>query len=199
MLAETLDDLLGEAAAERASERLTRGWDAAVGKPRYGPATDAVLAMLAELERLDADGVAALAASGGRDRLGEMPWPAAASPDEDDALRVSSELASADAAAVLAGSPIGARRAAARIGHLLALRHAFPTAGFERHAAPWLGGLIPDRRPSAPPGPPPALTTGSSSREARRFAGRASTGPPPSGLATSRRPPPGRRAVRCSG
>jgi curved DNA-binding protein CbpA len=143
VLAETLVDLLGDAAAERASERLTRGWDAAVGKPRYGPATSAVTTLLTDLAALDSDGVAALAATGGRDRLGDTPWPDAASPEEDEAVRVSSELAAIDATAALARAPIGARRAAARIAHLLCLRHAFPTAAFERLAAPWLGGLIP--------------------------------------------------------
>ncbi len=142
VLAEVLDDLLGEAGAERATERLTRGWDAAVGKPRYGPATDAVHVLLDDLARLDVPALTALAATGGRDRLGEVPWPVATSPDEDEAVRVSSELAALDAADALAGAPLAARRAAARIAHLLALRHAFATSAFERHAAPWLGGLI---------------------------------------------------------
>lgn len=151
VLAETLEDLLGDAAAERADERLTRGWDAAVGKPRYGPATDAVAAFLDQLQHLDGSAVTALAATGGRDRLGETPWPDATSPEEDEAVRVSSELAAIDATAVLAGAPAGARRAAARIAHLLALRHAFASASFERHAAPWLGDLIPtDARRSRP-------------------------------------------------
>lgn len=142
VLGETLDDLLGESGADRARDRLTRGWDAAVGKPRYGPATPAIERLLADLAALDDAAIADLAASGGRERLGEVPWPPSASPDEDDALRVSSELAAADAVARLSDAPVGARRAAARIAHLLALRHAFPGSVFERHAAPWLGGLI---------------------------------------------------------
>ncbi len=151
VLADTLDDLLGEAGAERATERLTRGWDAAVDKPRYGPATDAVRVFLADLARLDAPALTTLAATGGRDRLDEVPWPVATSPDEDEAVRVSSDLAARDAADVLARAPLAARRAAARIAHLLALRHAFPTPAFERHAAPWLGGLIPtDARRTRP-------------------------------------------------
>jgi hypothetical protein len=93
--------------------------------------------------------VRALAASGARERLGDDPWPVAASPDEDDALRVSSELAAADAAAAIDAAPgsgnrssAGARRAAARVAHLLVLRHAFSATAFERHARPWLGWLI---------------------------------------------------------
>lgn len=151
VLAETLLDLLGDAAAERASERLTRGWDAAVGKPRFGPATQALQVLLADLAALDARGVAALAATGGRDKLGPTPWPEAVSPDDDEALRVSSELAAMDATDALAGAPLGAQRAAARIGHLLALRHAFAPVAFERLATPWLGGLIPTlARPPRP-------------------------------------------------
>ncbi len=149
VLGETIDDLLGEAASERAHERLTRGWDAAVGKPRYGPASAAVEALLRDLGSLDAAGLLALAATGVRDRLGETPWPAAASPEEDEVLRVSSELAANDAAARLRDAPVGARRAAARIAHLLVLRHAFTNPAFEGHAAPWLGELIPRGGPWA--------------------------------------------------
>ena len=98
--------------------------------------------------------VRSLASTGTRERLGTPPWPRATSPEEDDALRVSSELASADAAAAIDavervgerhGAP--ARRAAARMAHLLVLRHAFPAREFERHAAPWLGTLIPRLAP----------------------------------------------------
>ena len=150
VLGDLIDDILGDPAGTRARERLTRGWDAAVGQPRYGPATTAVATLLDELRSLDAAGVRALAATSGRDALGDEPWPAATSPDEDEALRVSSALAARDAREALdaapgspeRGSP-GARRAAGRIAHLLVLRHAFATTAFERHAGPWLGSLIP--------------------------------------------------------
>jgi curved DNA-binding protein CbpA len=148
VLGELIDQLLGELAGSRARERLTRGWDAAVGQPRYGPATLAVTTLLARLAVLTPDEVRALAATWG-DRHGPSPWPTATSPEEDEALRVSTELAARDAVRALAQAPgagvrgaPSARRAAARIAHLLVLRHAFPTAAFERHAAPWLGGLI---------------------------------------------------------
>jgi hypothetical protein len=149
VLGDVIDEILGELASDRARERLTRGWEAAVGQPRYGPATAAVTVLLARLSRLSPDEVRALAATASGDRLGSTPWPAATSPEEDEALRVSSELAAGDAVRALADAPgIGvrgspaARRAAARIAHLLVLRHAFPIPAFERHAAPWLGGLI---------------------------------------------------------
>jgi hypothetical protein len=149
VLGDLIDDILGDLAGSRARERLTRGWEAAVGQPRYGPATAAVTALLDRLARLTPDQVRDLAATASGDRLGPAPWPTATSPEEDEALRVSSELAARDAIRALAMGPgIGvrgsasARRAAARIAHLLVLRHAFSTPGFERHAAPWLGDLI---------------------------------------------------------
>jgi curved DNA-binding protein CbpA len=144
VLGDTLDELLGEPAGERARERLTRGWDAAVGQPRYGPATSTVGELLERLARLDEDGLRWLAATGGREQLGPAPWPPATSRDEDEALRVSTELAASDAEAAIAaaGGTASARRAAARVAHLVVLRHAFPAAAFGRLAAPWLGTLI---------------------------------------------------------
>jgi DnaJ domain len=153
VLRDTLEEILGDPASIWASERLTRGWDSAVGQPRYGPATTAVGTLLERLRGLPADRLRQLATSGTLERLGDAPWPDATSPEEDDALRVSSELAGADAieavdAALADTGTTGirtvtaARRAAARIAHLLVLRHAFPARAFERHAAPWLGGLI---------------------------------------------------------
>ena len=41
-----------------------------------------------------------------------------------------------------AGASAAARRAAARVAHLLVLRHAFAGSVFDRHAAPWLGTWI---------------------------------------------------------
>ena len=149
VLGDALDDLLGPSGGDRARERLSRGWDAAVGQPRYGPATAAVDALLVELRGLDEADRRWLAATGARERLGEAPWPEATSREEDEVLRVSTELAAHDAeAAVDLGSRGGpttapAKRAAARIAHLLVLRHAFAPRAFERHAAPWLGRLVP--------------------------------------------------------
>jgi hypothetical protein len=154
VLGDVLDEILGDPAGPWARERLTRGWDAAVGQPRYGPATLAVGELLERLCALSADEVRSLAASGARDRIGTTPWPSATSPEEDDALRVSSELAAADAAAAIDRvEGVGerhlpsARRAAGRIAHLLVLRHAFPIRAFDRHAGPWLGTLIPTVAP----------------------------------------------------
>lgn len=149
-----LDDLLSEPLRARTRERLTRGWDAAVGQPRYGPNGTAVEALLRRLRALDAPGVARLAASGTRERLGEDPWPPGVSAEDDEALRVSSLLAARDAAAAIPRvSPddaviARARRAAARLAHLLVLRHAFAPATFTALTAPWRPGLLPDDRPA---------------------------------------------------
>jgi hypothetical protein len=150
VVGDALDELLGESAGARARERLTRGWDAAVGQPRYGPATPAVLDLLDRLRSLSAEDVRRLATTGTRERLGPVPWPGWTSPEEDEALRVSSELASRDATVAIATAaidgrpvPVAARRAAARIAHLLVLRHAVHEAEFRRLAEPWLGDLIP--------------------------------------------------------
>lgn len=154
IIGDVLEEILGDPAALWARERLTRGWDSAVGQPRYGPATTAITTALDRSRSLDAEGLRHLAATGTLERLGDPPWADGTSPEEDDALRVSSELAAADAADAIDAAvgacdgtvgprtAAAARRAAARVAHLLVLRHAFTTAAFERHAAPWLGGLI---------------------------------------------------------
>jgi DnaJ domain len=152
ILGDVLDAILGDPGGMWARERLTRGWDSAIGQPRYGPATLVVTALISRLRELTAEELRDLATTGTNERLGDAPWPAATSPDEDDALRVSSELAARDAAAAVdeasQAARIGVRaaaadrRAAARIVHLLVLRHAFTSASFERHAAPWLGTYI---------------------------------------------------------
>jgi curved DNA-binding protein CbpA len=153
-----LDDLLTEPFRDRARERLTRGWDAAVGQPRYGPNGDAVRALLARLAALDRAGVAALAGTARRVGYGdggsEDPWPPDTSPDDDEALRVSSILAARDAAdTVPAGladraTTARARWSAARLAHLLVLRHAFAPRAFASLTRPWRPRFLPDDRPA---------------------------------------------------
>jgi len=58
-----LDELLSEPFRDRARERLTRGWEAAIGQPRYGPNGASVGALIERLAGLDPAGVKALAAS----------------------------------------------------------------------------------------------------------------------------------------
>jgi hypothetical protein len=149
-----LDHLLSEPFRERTRERLTRGWDAAVGQPRYGPNGPAVEALIRRLRMLDTAGVARLAATGTRARLGDEPWPQGVSIEDDEALRVSSLLAARDAAAAIeedsldATAVARARRAAARLAHLLVLRHAFAPATFVSLTALWRPDLMPDERPA---------------------------------------------------
>jgi len=148
VLGRFLDELLTEPFRERAHERLTRGWDAAVGQPRYGPNGASVEALVGRIERLDAAGLRRLADTGSRIRGTEDPWPPDVSPGDDDALRISAILAARDVAAAV---PVGlsapdrarARHAAARLAHLLVLRHAFAPAAFEALTGPWRPWLVP--------------------------------------------------------
>jgi hypothetical protein len=162
VLGDALDELLGEPGAGRVRERLGRGWDAAVGQPRYGPATPVVEALLERLRAMPAGDLRWLGSTASAvDAAGpEDPWPPATSAEEDAALRVSTELAAADAVEAVqaaagreaAGGRDATRaaRAAARVAHLLVLRHAFTAGAFDRLAGPWLGALV---TPSSPPGP----------------------------------------------
>jgi hypothetical protein len=129
-----------------------RGWDAAVGKPRHGPNGSDVETLIRRIERLDEEELRAVAAAGTPDRLGPEPWPADATPEDDEALRVSSVLAGRDVAGVLEGRGLDraalarVRRAATRVAHLLVLRHAFPAGEWQRLADPWRPVLLPPRR-----------------------------------------------------
>jgi hypothetical protein len=162
ILGSFLDELLSEPFRARTSERLTRGWDAAIAQPRYGPNGQAIRGLFGRLRTLDRAGLAALAAHGARDRLGDDPWPPGTSPDDDEVLRVSSALAARDAAAAvpdvgLDGRIVArARRAAARIAHLVVLRHAFAPATFAALSVPWRPRFLPDDAPSASVRRPPA-------------------------------------------
>jgi hypothetical protein len=148
-----LDELLTEPFRERAHERLTRGWDAAVGQPRYGPNGAAIEALVERVGTLDVAGLRRLADTGTDVRGTEDPWPPDVSPDDDDALRISAILAARDAAAAVPVGLSAADRARARLGagrlaHLLVLRHAFAPRAFETLTAPWRPWLL-----AAGPGP----------------------------------------------
>jgi molecular chaperone DnaJ len=155
VLAPFLDALLSEPFRARTRERLCRGWEAAVDQPRYGPNGDAVRALLGRLRALDAAGVTVLAHQGVRERLGDDPWPPGTSPEDDEVLRVSSALAARDASAAVGGSNLDARvverarRAAARVAHLLVLRHAFARGTFDALTAPWRPRLVTNDAPAS--------------------------------------------------
>jgi curved DNA-binding protein CbpA len=136
-----LDELLSEPFRSRTRERLSRGWEAAVRQPRYGPNGDAIRVLLGRLRALDPVAVREL--SGGRELPKDALWPPGTSQDDDEGLRVSSALAAHDAAAAIPTKGIDrataerARRAAARLAHLIVLRHAFAASAFESLTAPW--------------------------------------------------------------
>jgi len=155
ILAPELDELLTEPFRARTRERLMRGWEAAVGQPRYGPNGAAIVALIERVGQLTEREAKALATSGTLERLGDEPWPPDVSPEDEDGLRVSAELAGIDAATAVAAPGIDgaaltrARRAAARCAHLLVLRHLFADRDFDRMTAPWRPWLVaPRSRPS---------------------------------------------------
>jgi len=156
VLGEFLDELLSEPFRDRARERLTRGWEAAVGQPRYGPNGTSVRALLERLARLDPTGVKALAATVRKAHLEgptEEPWPPGTSPEDDEALRVSSVLAARDAATAVPAVGVDpmtlarAQRAAEHLAHLIVLRHAFAPAAFANLTRAWRPRFLPDERP----------------------------------------------------
>jgi curved DNA-binding protein CbpA len=135
-----LDEHLSPPFRDRVRERLTRGWSAAVDQPRYGPNGPAVVAAIAAIRAVPPVDLRRLATSAAADPMGRSgpTWPKGLRPDEDDALRVSSELARRDAIAGLAAPiPAGARRSLERAVHALVLRHAFRSASFEEMLGPW--------------------------------------------------------------
>jgi curved DNA-binding protein CbpA len=150
-----LDEHLSGDFRERVRERLTRGWAAAVDQPRYGPNGAAVAAAIDRLRRLSpaelraAVRAATTVAADLPARAGP-PWPKGLRPDEDDALRVSSELARRDAigaASTIGSLPAAARRSLERTIHALVLRHAFPATAFDDLVGPWRTTLGIDAAP----------------------------------------------------
>ena len=145
-----LDEHLSGAFRERVRERLTRGWEAAVDQPRYGPNTPAVTEALRRLAALPPAERARIAASAPRTGVSaEHPWPRGLSPTDDDGLRVSSALAQRDAVALLPEpAPAFTRRSIGRAMHGLVLRHAFKPAELDRLAGSWGSIVLPP--PTAP-------------------------------------------------
>ncbi len=142
VLAAFLDDMLAEPFRGRARERLLRAWDASVDQPRYGPNGADVVTLRDRIAGLTrAQAAAFLRASQGVD-AGSRPWPDALDREEDEALRISALLAARDVAAafpvdgVPGASTTRARRLAARLGHVTALRHAFPAPVYAAFVAP---------------------------------------------------------------
>ena len=165
VLGDFLDELLTEPFRERARERLTRGWEAAVGQPRYGPNGVAVRALhrapggprRGRRRGARRDGRTSRVATGSPTSRGRP----GTSPDDDEALRVSSILAARDAArrsrpvASTAATLARARRSAAPAGP-----PARPAprlrADRVRVAHPAVATALPARRPAGRTAGPPA-------------------------------------------
>ena len=109
-------------------------------------------ALIRRVELLSPAGVRSLAAAGTPEVLDAEPWPADTTPEEDEALRVSSVLAARDVARVVGDRSLDkatlerARQSAARLAHLVVLRSSYPAAEWERLTRPWRALLTDDRR-----------------------------------------------------
>ena len=146
-----LDEHLSGAFRERVRERLTRGWEAAIDQPRYGPNSAAVSDALRRLEALSLAQRVRIGDTVARHAVaGDPPWPRGLSAEDDEGLRISSALAQREAVALLPEPTTAlARRSLARAMHALVLRHAFKPADFERLVGPWAPVLM-DPQPAGP-------------------------------------------------
>jgi len=158
VLADFLDDLLAEPFRGRARERLLRAWEASTDQSRYGPNAAGVVALRHRAAALTRDQVAAFIRGSQGIAGDDRPWPEALDPDEDEVLRISALLAARDVAAALpseglsASAAVRARRLLARLGHVVALRHAFPAATYAALVAPLAAAV---GEPAAPHDPRP--------------------------------------------
>jgi curved DNA-binding protein CbpA len=153
LLGPFLDAHLSEPFRERVRERLARGWESAIDQPRYGPNSDAVRSAIERLGTLGPADLSRLSVASAQSAgwPAELPWPRGLSAADDDALRVSSQLAQRDAAAALPESvPAIARRSLGRAMHGLVLRHAFKPAELARLTGPWSGVLPAPHSPTRP-------------------------------------------------
>lgn len=163
VLSPFLDDLLAEPFRGRARERLLRAWEASLDQPRYGPNGTAVEAMRERAATLTRGELAAFLRASQGIAGDDRPWPEALDRDEDEALRISALLAARDLAAAVPVEGLApavasrARRLAARVGHVAALRHAFPPPIFAALLAPWTaatgGDAAGNRGTHGEPGP----------------------------------------------
>ena len=143
VLAAFLDDALAEPFRSRARERLLRGWEASLDQPRHGPNERAVAGVIERVTAMTRPELAAFLRASAGIPGGDRPWPASLDRDADEALRISAELAALDVADAVpaAGLPPAvaarARRLAGRLGHVVALRHAFGAGAYATLVAPF--------------------------------------------------------------
>jgi hypothetical protein len=144
VLSPFLDDTLAEPFRGRARDRLLRAWEASIDQPRYGPNGAEVAAVRNRVATMTANEAAALVRASVGVPGDDRPWPPALDRDEDEALRISALLAARDVAAGLRPDGLApataarARRLLARVGHVTALRHAFPAATFAALTTPFV-------------------------------------------------------------
>ena len=159
VLSPFLDDTLADPFRGRARDRLLRAWEASIDQPRYGPNGAEVIAVAARVRSMTDGEVAAFVHASAGIPGDDRPWPAALDPDEDEALRISALLAGRDFAAALpsqglsAATATRARRLLARIGHVVALRHAFAASTYAQLIAPFttsIGMPAPDASRAGP-------------------------------------------------
>lgn len=135
----SLDDLLGGPFRVRARERLLRAWEASVDQRRYGPNTREVEALRSQVAGLDSDRIRMFLHASTGIPAADRPWPARLDPEAEEGLRVSAALADRDLATVAEArtSSVRAQRLLGRVGHVVALRHAFPPRDYEALLRPW--------------------------------------------------------------
>ena len=146
VLGDVLDAELSGPFRDRVHERLMRAWESSIGQPRYGPNTGGVTAVVNRIGRLSAAELRVLAeaAPGAREPL---PWPRNVTPEDDEALRVSSALAMRDARAAVPVDLVDRRtkeraaRLAARAAHLTVMRPAVRTGEWSRLMRPWTSAI----------------------------------------------------------
>jgi curved DNA-binding protein CbpA len=159
VLAAFLDDLLAEPFRGRARDRLLRAWDASIDQPRYGPNGDQVAAVRDRAAALTRDELAAFLRASQGIAGDDRPWPSALDRDEDEALRISAFLAARDVSAAIPVDGLApatatrARRLGARIGHVTALRHAFPAPVYQGLVGSWTAATAPTAREAPREGP----------------------------------------------
>jgi DnaJ domain len=138
-----LDDALAEPFRSRARERLLRAWEASIDQPRHGPNARVVAAVRDRVAAMTRSELAAFLRASQGISGADRPWPGALDLEEDEALRISAELASRDVAAAVTvpdlppGVERRSRRLAGRLGYVVALRHAFPAATYAGLVAPF--------------------------------------------------------------
>jgi len=135
----SLDDLLGGPFRVRARERLLRAWEASIDQRRYGPNTREVEVLRSHVAGLDRDRIRMFLHASMGIPAADRPWPARLDPETEEGLRVSAALADRDLATVAEArtSNVRAQRLLGRVGHVVALRHAFPPRDYEALLRPW--------------------------------------------------------------